>query len=96
MARALPGLEPDPVEARHCWVTELPWSPDGFAVWEIGGLLVFGGNHLFKHAPALGRTLAGAALDGVPDELRPEARLGAPDGGADPSANRLSEAGRAI
>lgn len=76
VSRALPGLEPEPIEVRHCWVTDLPWSPDGFAVWEVGGLLIFAGNHLFKHAPALGRRLATAALDGVPDDLRPEARLG--------------------
>jgi glycine/D-amino acid oxidase-like deaminating enzyme len=77
-ARALPGLEPDPIDVRHCWVTELPWSPDGFAVWELGGLLILGGNHLFKHAPALGHALAGAALgDGVAPQLQPEARLGA-------------------
>jgi sarcosine oxidase len=77
VSRALPGLDPEPTEVRHCWVTELPWSPDGLALWELGGLLVFAGNHLFKHAPALGRSLAGAALDGVPDLLRPEAQLGA-------------------
>jgi sarcosine oxidase len=78
VARALPGLQPNPFEARHCWVTELPWSPDGFALWENGGLLTFAGNHLFKHAPALGRALAAAALgEGVPANLRPGARLGA-------------------
>jgi sarcosine oxidase len=77
VSRALPGLEPEPFEVRHCWITELPWSPDGFSLWELGGLLVFAGNHLFKHAPALGRALAGAALEGVPDELRPDAQLGA-------------------
>ena len=78
VARALPGLEPEPVEARHCWVTELPWHPDGFAAWELGGLLVLAGNHLFKHAPALGRALAAAALgDGLAPSLQPEARLGA-------------------
>jgi sarcosine oxidase len=78
VARALPGLDPDPVEARHCWVTELPWHPDGFAAWELGGLLVLGGNHLFKHAPALGRALARAALgEGLAPQLHPEARLGA-------------------
>jgi sarcosine oxidase len=64
VARALPGLDPTPIDVRHCWVTELPWSPDGFAVWETGGLLVLAGNHLFKHAPALGRALASAALGG--------------------------------
>ena len=77
-ARALPGLEAEPFELRHCWVTELPWSPDAFAVWELGGLLVLGGNHLFKHAPAVGRALAGAALgEGLAPQLHPEARLGA-------------------
>ncbi|MEX0835999.1 MAG: FAD-binding oxidoreductase, partial [Nitriliruptor sp.] len=29
--RALPGLDPDPVDVRHCWVTVLPWSDDGVA-----------------------------------------------------------------
>lgn len=78
VARALPGLDPQPVDARHCWVTELPWHPDGFAVWERGGLLILAGNHLFKHAPALGRALARAALgDGLAPILHPEARLGA-------------------
>jgi sarcosine oxidase len=78
VARALPGLDPEPVEARHCWVTELPWHPDGFAAWELGGLLILAGNHLFKHAPALGRALADAALgDGLAPHLHPEARLGA-------------------
>ena len=78
VARALPGLDPRPFEARHCWVTELPWSPDGFALWRTGGLLVFAGNHLFKHAPALGKALAAAALgESVPGDLRPSALLGA-------------------
>lgn len=78
VARALPGLDPEPVDARHCWVTELPWSPDGFAAWELGGLLILAGNHLFKHAPALGRALARAALgQGLAPSLHPEARLGA-------------------
>jgi glycine/D-amino acid oxidase-like deaminating enzyme len=78
VARALPGLEPDPVDVRHCWVTELPWHEDGFAVWELGGLLMLAGNNLFKHAPAVGRALARAALgDGLAPSLHPEARLGA-------------------
>jgi sarcosine oxidase len=78
VARALPGLERVPVEARHCWITTLPWSADGFAVWEAGGALFLGGDRMFKHAPLIGRMLADAALGGeLRSELRPEARLGA-------------------
>jgi sarcosine oxidase len=78
VARALPGLRPEPVEVRHCWITELPWSPDGFAVWELGGLLIIAGNRLFKHAPVIGRALARAALgEALAPELHPESRLGA-------------------
>jgi sarcosine oxidase len=67
-----------PVEPRHCWVTELPWGEDGIAAWEVDGLLVVAGNNLFKHAPALGRALARAALgEGLKPDLRPEAQLGA-------------------
>jgi sarcosine oxidase len=76
--RALPGLEPRVIDSRHCWVTELPWSRDGIAVWEADGLLVVAGNNLFKHAPALGRALARAALgDDLDPRLRPQAKLGA-------------------
>jgi sarcosine oxidase len=78
VARSLTGLDPNPVDVRHCWVTELPWHPDGFAVWDLGGLLILAGNHLFKHAPALGRALARAALgEGLASSLQPEAKLGA-------------------
>lgn len=81
VGRALPGLAPEPVDYRHCWVTELPWSADGFAVWEAEGLFFVAGHNLFKQAPALGRAVAQAALgEGLADELRPEARLGDPDG----------------
>ncbi|MFN2504775.1 MAG: NAD(P)/FAD-dependent oxidoreductase [Acidimicrobiales bacterium] len=77
--RALPGLDPEPVDYRHCWVTELPWSPDGLAVWEAEGLFFVSGHNLFKQAPALGRALAKAALgEGLASDLRPEAELGAP------------------
>ena len=77
VARALPGLEPTPVGVRHCWVTTLPWGPDGMAVWEAGRALFVAGGNLFKHAPVLGRALAAAALgDGLRAELRPEALLG--------------------
>jgi sarcosine oxidase len=76
--RALPGLDPEPVDVRHCWVTELPWHEDGFAAWELGNLLILAGNHLFKHAPALGQALARAALgEGLAPQLHPEAKLGA-------------------
>jgi sarcosine oxidase len=78
VSRALPGLDPTPCDVRHCWVTELPWSTDGVAVWEHGPLLLLAGNNLFKHAPALGRALAAAALaDELPPILRPDAKLGA-------------------
>jgi sarcosine oxidase len=78
VGRALPGVEPRPVDARHCWVTEVPWSPDGIAAWEADGLLFVAGNNLFKHAPALGRALARAALgDGLTAALRPQSKLGA-------------------
>ena len=75
--QALPGLDPEPVDVRHCWVTQLPWSEDGLAVWERDGVLFPAGHNLFKQAPGLGRKLA-AAADGepLPDLLRPEARLG--------------------
>ncbi len=79
--RALPGLDPDPVDVRHCWVTQLPWGEDGLAVWQRDGLLFPVGHNLFKQAPGLGRKLA-ATADGepLPELLRPEARLGAPEG----------------
>ncbi len=75
--RALPGLDPEPRALRHCWVTALPWHEDGIGVWRAEDVLLVGGDNLFKHAPALGRALADAALDGVaPDALRPAAQLG--------------------
>jgi sarcosine oxidase len=78
VSRLLPGVHPDPVGARHCWVTELPWHPDAFAAWEVGGLVIFAGNRLFKHAPAIGRALARAATgEGLAPSLHPEAKLGA-------------------
>ncbi len=77
--RALTGLDPTPVDVRHCWVTELPWGPDGVAVWEHGGILFPAGHNLFKQAPGLGRRLAARAAGGpVDQELDPAARLGAP------------------
>jgi sarcosine oxidase len=79
--RALPGLDPRPVDVRHCWTTQLPWGPDGHAVWEAPGVLVVAGHNLFKQAPGLGRMLAAAATgEGLDDVLRPESRLGAAAG----------------
>ena len=74
----LPGLAPTPSAARHCWVTELEWATDAFAVWSAGGAHFLAGQNLFKHAPAIGDALAAKAL-GEPAEidLSPEARLGA-------------------
>jgi len=78
---ALPGLDPEPVGVRHCWVTELPWSHDGIAVWQRENLLVTAGNNLFKHAPVLGPTLADTALGApLPRRFHPEAELGLPGG----------------
>lgn len=83
VARALPGLDPEPVAYRHCWVTELPWSDDGLAVWEADGIFFLAGNNLFKQAPALGRALGRAATEErLAEQLRPEARLGEPRGDA--------------
>jgi sarcosine oxidase len=77
--RALPGLDPEPAGYRHCWVTDLPWHDDAIGVWEAERTLFLAGGNLFKHAPALGRMLADAALENeLDDRLRPAARLGAP------------------
>jgi sarcosine oxidase len=79
VTRALPGLDPDPVDVRHCHVTELPWGSDGVAVWEAGPVLAIAGHNLFKNAPSFGRALAAAAAgEPLPAQLRPDARLGAP------------------
>ncbi|MDZ5661769.1 FAD-dependent oxidoreductase [Nocardioides sp. S-58] len=73
------GVYAAPREFVHCWVTDLPWSEDGVAVWEAGRVLFVAGHDLFKQAPSLGRALARAAIgDGLAAELMPEARLGAP------------------
>lgn len=76
--RALPGLDPDPVEHVHCWVTELPWGTDGLGVWQAPGITAVVGHNLFKQAPALGEALAGVALgEQLPADLAPAAELGA-------------------
>jgi sarcosine oxidase len=59
-------------------VTELPWHPDGIALWEADGMLILAGGNMFKHAPLLGRRLARTVLgEGVPESLGPQANLGA-------------------
>ncbi|KUN25076.1 amino acid oxidase [Streptomyces antibioticus] len=79
VSRALPGLDPEPVEYLHCWVTSLPWSEDGMAVWEADRIFFTAGHNLFKQAPRLGRALAGAAMaEGLEENLRPAAELGKP------------------
>jgi sarcosine oxidase len=79
VARALPGLAPEPAQARHCWITELPWGHDAFALWVSGGASFLVGHNLFKHAPALGRALAAQALGEAPGiPLSPADRLGEP------------------
>lgn len=75
--RALPGLRPEPVDVRHCWVTELPWGEDALAVWEHEGMLFPVGHNLFKQAPGLGCRVADVVV-GEPllECLRPQSRLG--------------------
>ncbi|MEJ5946893.1 FAD-binding oxidoreductase [Pseudokineococcus basanitobsidens] len=75
--RALPGLDPAPVDVRHCWVTTLPWGEDGMGVWAREGIFFPAGHNLWKQAPALGTRLA-AALAGetLHPDLAPESRLG--------------------
>jgi len=77
VARALPGLDPEPVGARACWVTRLPWGADGVAVWQAADVHLLVGNNLFKHAPLLGHALADLATGAPPAlDLAPAARLG--------------------
>lgn len=75
--RALPGLDPVPVDHVHCWVTRLPWGDDGVGIWSQDGLTALAGHNLFKQAPALGEALAETALAGtVPGSLHHEQQLG--------------------
>jgi sarcosine oxidase len=79
VARALPGLDPTPVDFVHCWATELAWGQDAVAVWQTPGASFVAGHNLFKHAPALGRALVAGVTEGrLREDLRPESRLGDP------------------
>jgi glycine/D-amino acid oxidase-like deaminating enzyme len=70
--RALPGLDPEPIETITRPLTILPWHPDAFAAWEAGAALVFAGHNLFKFAPPLGRLLADVCRGGaMPPLLTP-------------------------
>jgi sarcosine oxidase len=69
VARALPGLDPEPVSVRLCHLTELRGGGDVFAAWRAGPVLAFAGGNLFKLAPELGRLLADAATSGALPEL---------------------------
>jgi sarcosine oxidase len=78
--RALPGLDPAPVDYVHCWTTELPWAKDAIAVWETPLASFLAGHNLFKHAPALGQALVRSISEGrLRDDLRPDSRLGDPN-----------------
>jgi sarcosine oxidase len=72
--RALPGLDPEPVDTITRPLTILPWHPDAFAVWEAGSALVFAGHNLFKFAPILGNLLAEACRGRIAPELKPPDR----------------------
>jgi sarcosine oxidase len=61
VSRALPGLDPEPVEVRLCLTTILPEGSDNFRIWERGPVIALAGDNLFKFAPLLGRLLAAAA-----------------------------------
>ncbi|MBW3606101.1 MAG: FAD-binding oxidoreductase [Actinobacteria bacterium] len=75
--QALPGLAPQPVGSRACWITRLPWGDDGLAVWQEGNVHIVAGHNLFKLAPWIGTAVADAVVDGeLCDELRPDATLG--------------------
>ena len=73
----LPGLDPSRPRARHCWVTELEWGGDAFALWTAGGAHFLVGQNLFKHAPGIGEALAATVLgETAAIDLSPGARLG--------------------
>ena len=77
VARALPGLHPEPIGVRLCRTTRLAWSDDAFAAWRQGPVTAFAGNNAFKFAPLLGPLLVEAAVSGaMGPELSPAAGAG--------------------
>jgi sarcosine oxidase len=68
--KALPGLDPEPVDVRLCLTTGISEQHDDFRLWRAGSALLLAGDNLFKFAPLLGRVLAGAAAgEPVPEWL---------------------------
>ncbi|MGH9062138.1 MAG: NAD(P)/FAD-dependent oxidoreductase, partial [Acidimicrobiales bacterium] len=65
--RALPGLDPEPVDAVLRLTTTLPAHPeDGFQVWRQGPVVAVAGPNLFKFAPVIGERLAAAVSEQQP------------------------------
>lgn len=61
--RALPGLDPRPVDEVLRLTTTLPGlREDGFEVWRDGPVVALAGPNLFKFAPVIGEQLADAAV----------------------------------
>ncbi|MDA2811410.1 FAD-binding oxidoreductase [Nocardiopsis sp. RSe5-2] len=77
VAKALPGLEPEPVGVRVCVMTKLPGGSDAFGVWTAPGVTAVTGHNLFKLAPLLGEVLADSAQGGeLPPPVRRLTRAG--------------------
>jgi len=65
--RALPGLDPEPVDAVLRLTTTLPDHPeDGFEVWCQGPVITVAGPNLFKFAPVIGERLAATVSEQQP------------------------------
>lgn len=76
---ALPGLDRSRAVLFARRITELPWSPDGLAIWKRGEAYFVAGHNLFKFAPTLGKVLARSVEAGrVEPGFRPEDQLGRP------------------
>jgi sarcosine oxidase len=66
VSRALPGLDPRPVDEVMRLTTTTPENPeDGFGIWREGPVVALAGPNLFKFAPVLGERLAAQATDGT-------------------------------
>jgi sarcosine oxidase len=73
--KALPGLDPRPVDEVLRLTTTLPDHPeDGFETWRRGPVLAVAGPNLFKFAPAIGELMAAVATDQPTDGALSRAR----------------------